>query len=349
MRCAISTNSVIKEKMVLLPSSFDLSVDALPSNTCLTRTSTLGSTDSSTAMANTMSINSSSRHPESNAASLSSTAMENETENATSLPNAFNANVADMRLHQETGDRTKCTYTSAFINRQVHYEQRMDLAFPPSKSSIRMTLRGLFVTRGSFKQKRVHRANGGCHLVYGLALDNFIDAFSVFGVTRRRVQLECFRAFRQMRAQIHSCAPLRESCQAFRLVLNQRESLLGDATCKRGVGACTACFLWLVLMRKHAPSMLSSQTILVVCRIFHEKVQAALEDASEERDEWRVAIETELQGLHRACEAIHGSVDDAIDGFQRSAWGVVGLDYVDHVDRVIDEEADSLISFDPSL
>lgn len=383
MRCAISTSSVINVSIVFVLSGLsDLSGLGFPfvvlsslcfqqplsSTICFMRASTLGMTDRSTATANTMSISSSSRHPESSAASRISTAMEKETENATSLPSALSANAADMqvvRLLVESGDRTQCAYSATFINRQRHYDRRVELAL--ATTTVHMMLRGLFVTPGSFHKRRVHRGGGRGHLVYGMILGDLIEASSMFGIAPRRIQSDCFRSIRQMRAKLHPSAPLRNSCQAFRLVVGQRDALLaahlshvrkGDASCKRGVGACAACFLWMVLLRRHVPTMLSSELVVVICNEFYKNVRIASESASFECSEWRAAIDLEKDALARVCDNLADSigfetVDEAIDGFQRNVWGVVGLDRVDASQQVgdteITEETDSLESFECSL
>ena len=366
MRWAIPTSNDIKVKIVL-PFSVSLATPLsspsllfdlqhlLCSIISFVRASTLGTTESKTAIANTMSISSSSRQPESSAASLNSTAMEKETENATSLPSALSASVADIRLVPENGDSTLCSYSAAFINRRFHYERRVQLAF--ASMTIHMTLRGLFVTQGSFQKRRVHRGGGHGHLVYGMTLDDLITAFSIFGIARRRIQAECFHTIRQMRTKLHPSAPLRYSCQAFRLVVDQRDVLFGETRglkndpCKRGVGACAACFLWIVLLRRYVSAMVSPQFIRIICNEFYNNVLGASEDASNECSEWRAAIDIERAGLARVCNnTIGDTVEESIDSFQHNVWGMVGLDCVE-CDRPVKSpgDTDSLESFECTI
>ena len=288
-------------------------------------------------------------------------AMEKETEKATSLPSALSASVADIRLVTECGDRTQCAYSAAFINRQRHYERHVKLAF--GTMTVIMTLRGLFVTQGSFKKRRLHRRGHG-HLVYGVTLGELVTSFSIFGIAPRRIQLECFRSIREMRAKLSASAPLRDSCQAFRLVIGQRDALQENsenATCKRGVGVCAACFLWIILLRKHAPSMLTTQTIAMICKEFYESTRAASESSIGERSEWREAIAIEEQGLYRVfndvcSDIVDKNVNEWIDKYQYNVWGVVGLDRIDRVDCAFHdrdtasvEETDSLESFEGTI
>lgn len=100
--------------------------------------------------------------------------------------------------------------------------------------------------------------------------------------------------------------------------------------------------------------MLSSQLIDTICQEFYRNVQAASKSASCECSEWRTAIDIENEGLARVCTNILSErVDEAIDGFQRNVWQVVGLDRMDCADQDdtgrFTGETDSLDSFDYAI
>jgi hypothetical protein len=211
-------------------------------------------------------MSSSSLSPDSSAASLSSSAIVNETENETSLPSAFNATVADIQ----------CEYSATFTNRQKHYIQHIELAYTRTS----MTLRGLFVTGHG---KRVHRKHGSGILIYGMVVEDIIQAFSTFGVTQRRIHCELLK--------------LVDKSNLHRLVIDQRKTIPG--TWKRGVGASIACWVSIALMKTFAPYMISTSVEASICNTFYEKISTVHNRVQHERSEWQTAVMNEIKAFEQ--------------------------------------------------
>jgi len=261
MRWAISSKRVTNERMVL-PCSTVFSVWKCLNN----RLNTLGMTDKSTAIANTMMMSSSSLSPDSSAASLSSSAIVNDTENETSLPRAFNAIVADMQ----------CEHSVAFTNRQKHYIQHIELAYARSA----MTLRGLFVTGHG---KRLHRKHGSGVLIYGMVIDDIIQSFSTFGISQRRIYCELLK--------------LVDKSNLHQLTIGQRKTISG--TWKRGVRASIACWVSIALMKTFVPYMMSPCVETSIRDSFYEKISIVLDRVQHERNEWQTAVMNEVNGFEQ--------------------------------------------------